>query len=266
MSSRPFMQLYVSDFIGDTLHLSAEQVGVYMLFLMAMWNAGGVLPDDEAKLARVARMSIKKWRSISDDILEFFERHDGAISHNRMTEELQKVESKTQSRASAGAKGGAAKALKDKEARLANAMPVPCHSPDTITIKKDNPSLPTGDQSPAQKSKNGKSIDEDWKPSESDFEYGEELGLDRQQISKMAEDMRLWALANKNRAIARKADWSLTFKGWMRRDAEKIRSQQRAPPLDPYAEDRRKFEAAKAKLIAKDSENVDEQSGFNLVH
>ena len=139
MSERPFMQLYVSDFIGDTLHLSTEQIGAYMLMLMAMWNAGGKLPSDEAKLARVARMSVKKWRAVSDDLMAFFEVSEGLISHNRLTKELQKSESKSQSRASAGEVGGRAKALKDKEARLANATSKPKHLPDTIT--RDTSSL-----------------------------------------------------------------------------------------------------------------------------
>jgi hypothetical protein len=62
MSERPFMQLYVSDFIGDTLQLSTEQIGAYMLMLMAMWNAGGTLPDDDVKLSRVVRMPVKNGR------------------------------------------------------------------------------------------------------------------------------------------------------------------------------------------------------------
>ncbi|MCX8282459.1 DUF1376 domain-containing protein [Phyllobacterium sp. 0TCS1.6C] len=131
MSERPFMQLYVSDFIGDTLHLSTEQIGAYMLLLMAMWNADGSLPDEDTKLARVVRMSVKKWRSISGDLLPFFVKADGKISHNRLTKELQKSASKSQSRAAAGAKGGEAKALKDKERHVANASVLPQHLPDT---------------------------------------------------------------------------------------------------------------------------------------
>lgn len=130
MSERPFMQLYVSDFIGDTLHLNTEQIGAYMLLLMAMWNAGGKLPADDGKLARVVRMSLKKWRSISSDLLPFFECEDGVVWHRRLTKELQKSESKTQSRAAAGAIGGAAKALKYNEATVANATVLPKHLPE----------------------------------------------------------------------------------------------------------------------------------------
>lgn len=138
MSERPFMQLYVSDFIGDTLSLSTEQIGAYMLLLMAMWNAGGKLPADEAKLARVTRMSVKKWKAVADDLMHFFEVDGDTITHNRLTKELQKSESKSQSRAAAGAAGGNAKALKDKEAYVANAKRSPQHLPDTITREESS--------------------------------------------------------------------------------------------------------------------------------
>jgi len=131
LSERPFMQLYVSDFVGDTLHLSTEQVGAYLLLLMAMWNAGGSLPNDEAKLARVTRMSVKKWRGVAADLMGFFSVDGDAVRHNRLTKELQKSESKRDLRASAGARGGRAKALKDKEAMMANAIGLPQHLPDT---------------------------------------------------------------------------------------------------------------------------------------
>ncbi len=143
MSERPFMQLYVSDFIGDTLSLSTEQIGAYMLLLMAMWNADGRLPADDVKLARVSRMSVKKWKAVAGDLMAFFEVDGDFIRHNRLTKELQKSESKSQSRAAAGAEGGRAKALKDNEARMANAMRSPQHFPEAITrVPSEDASAP----------------------------------------------------------------------------------------------------------------------------
>jgi hypothetical protein len=66
----------------------------------------------------------------------------------------------------------------------------------------------------------GANIPEDWLPTNLDREYGHRLGLSDSQIDAMAEDMRLWAGANANRQIARKANWSMAFKGWMRRGAQ----------------------------------------------
>jgi uncharacterized protein YdaU (DUF1376 family) len=131
MSERPFMQLYVSDFVGDTLPLSTEQIGAYMLILMAMWNAGGRLPDDDAKLARVARLSLKRWRVIGADLAGFFEREGGEIGHKRLARELLKAQAKSEARATAGARGGAATALKTKAHGQANAGALARHSPES---------------------------------------------------------------------------------------------------------------------------------------
>ena len=130
MSEKPFMQLYVSDFIGDTLSLSTEEVGAYFLILMAMWNAGGSLPDDDRKLSRVTRLSMKKWCALRPSLDGYFTPENGSISNGRLTREFQKATSKSESRASAGAKGGSAKALKDNNAHLANATVLPCHLPE----------------------------------------------------------------------------------------------------------------------------------------
>lgn len=119
MSERPFMQLYVSDFVGDTLLLSTEHIGAYLLLLIALWNAEGSLPSDDVKLARVTRCTVKKWRRIAVDLLPFFEVSDGVLTHHRLTKELRKSEAQSNSRALAGAKGGAASALKYNKPRPA---------------------------------------------------------------------------------------------------------------------------------------------------
>lgn len=74
-----------------------------------------------------------------------------------------------------------------------------------------------------RKSKRGKEISEKWEPSPDDIKYGIALGLTENQIAEFAEDMRLWGGANANRNVARKKNWSLAFKGWMRREIKKQR-------------------------------------------
>lgn len=220
MSERPFMQLYVSDYLGDTRHLSCEQHGAYLLLLMTMWNAGGSLPDDDAKLARIVCLSVKKWRAIRDDVFPFFDLSDGRVTHHRLTKELQKSEAKSQSRASAGAEGGRAKALKDKETRLANAMPELQHLPDTRDHKRKEE--PSG----SSKKRAGR-LPEDWKP---DLSFAASLGLSEAQAANEAQKFREWWPAQPGQKGV-KLDWDLTWKTWCRKAVES-RPMQRggAPP------------------------------------
>jgi uncharacterized protein YdaU (DUF1376 family) len=113
------MQLYTSDFLGDTQDLSAEYVGSYLLLLMTLWNKDGKLPFDEVKLARIARLTVEEWRLAWTDLGSFFEVEDGILTHRRLSYELQKFARKSAARKEAGRKGGAAKALKDKNPSLA---------------------------------------------------------------------------------------------------------------------------------------------------
>lgn len=69
----------------------------------------------------------------------------------------------------------------------------------------------------------GTSLPDGWTPSDSEITYGRHLGLSDSRIAEIAEDMRVWAGANANRSIARKLDWGLTFKGFMRRERDKER-------------------------------------------
>lgn len=137
MSSTPFMQLYVGDYLADTLDLTTEQHGAYLLILMTMWQHDAKLPNDPVKLARIARMTPAKFRPVWDEISRFFVVEGDKITNPRLTKEREKAAEKSTKRAAAGRAGGQAKALKDNEARLANAMPMPQHSPDTRVQKEE---------------------------------------------------------------------------------------------------------------------------------
>lgn len=117
----PYLPLYVGDYLKDTGHLTTEEHGAYFLILMRMWSAGGALPNDEARLARLAGVSVKKWRPIWASLSEFFLIEEGQVSHKRIAAELEKAKGLREKRAAAGAKGGAAKPLKNHGPKQANA-------------------------------------------------------------------------------------------------------------------------------------------------
>lgn len=135
MSERPFMQLYVSDFVGDTMHLTTEQIGAYLLLLMAMWNADGTLPNDASKLARVTKVPPENWAAVWSDIAPYFDIEGGKISHGRLSLELAKFARKSAARSDAGKRGAFVKSLKNNKTGQAIASGLLKHSPET-RIKK----------------------------------------------------------------------------------------------------------------------------------
>jgi uncharacterized protein YdaU (DUF1376 family) len=89
MSGAPYMRFYFGDYDRDTGHLrGALEHGAYFMLIKAMWNAGGRLPGDDKRLARLAQLSDKEWTSVRDVILPFFKRRGGHIRHKRIDAEL----------------------------------------------------------------------------------------------------------------------------------------------------------------------------------
>lgn len=91
--------LWVDAFQRDTQHLAADEVGAYMLILMAMWTRESCdFPDDDRRLAQVARVSSRLWQSrIGPVVKAFFRSADGAVFSKRLREEAAYVEKEVQS-------------------------------------------------------------------------------------------------------------------------------------------------------------------------
>ncbi len=84
--SRPWMPLYVADYLRDTRRLTAAEHGAYLLLIMEYWTAGE-LPDDDRQLSRIACMTSAEWRRTRPNVQPFFT--DG-WKHKRIDAELAK--------------------------------------------------------------------------------------------------------------------------------------------------------------------------------
>jgi uncharacterized protein YdaU (DUF1376 family) len=105
--NRPWMPLYVGDYLGDTGHLTTTQHGAYLLLMMHYWRKGE-LPDDDRQLSKIAKLPLRTWCEYRATLQDFF--YDG-WKHKRIDAELQRMMRVSEKRAIAGQKGGIGSAL-----------------------------------------------------------------------------------------------------------------------------------------------------------
>lgn len=84
MTSKPWMPLYIADYLADTAHLGALESGGYLHLIMHYWQNGG-LPADDRHLARIARMTDQQWSETRTTIAAFFQ---SDWKHKRIDKEL----------------------------------------------------------------------------------------------------------------------------------------------------------------------------------
>jgi uncharacterized protein YdaU (DUF1376 family) len=104
MAEYPALPLFTDAFLGDTLHLTAAQIGAYMMMLMAAWRAPDcTLPNDDTFLARVCRMDKRTWQANKGVILAFWHVTDDAkLFQKRLKDERIYVEDKRNKNVAAG--------------------------------------------------------------------------------------------------------------------------------------------------------------------
>lgn len=109
MTGRPdsFMPLFVGDYLRDTLRLTRDQHGGYLLLLMAYWADAEPLLDDDEQLASIAKATPADWKRLRVILSPFFDVRDGRWFHKRVQEELAKATVKYEARKLAGARGNA---------------------------------------------------------------------------------------------------------------------------------------------------------------
>lgn len=88
-----WMPIYWADYFGDTMHLTTEEHGAYLLLIGTYWRNGGPLPADDQYLSRATRAG-RRWGHIKKAVLPLFSIEasdsDFRASDNRLTRASEK--------------------------------------------------------------------------------------------------------------------------------------------------------------------------------
>lgn len=145
-----WMPFYVTDYLGDTMHLSTTQHGAYLLLLLACWKAGGDLPDDDTQLASITRMSSGDWKKSAPVLRRFFDAAEGLLSHGRVKKELDKAKELSEKRSSVGKLGGRPPKEKQTETNRFPDAEAKANQTETPSPSHKQPSLRSGRKSASE--------------------------------------------------------------------------------------------------------------------
>jgi uncharacterized protein YdaU (DUF1376 family) len=96
-----------SDFLGNTAHLNAIELGAYLLLIQHYWLADGLV-DDDRQFAAITGLPVLAWRQIRPTVAGFF---DEGWRHRQLDEHIDKTRRLVASRKLAGSIGGTARAI-----------------------------------------------------------------------------------------------------------------------------------------------------------
>ena len=102
-----WMPFFVGDYLSDTMHLTTEQHGAYLLLIMAYWVKSKAVPNNDKKLASICKMSEKKWAETRAIISEFFDTDSDPELwvHHRIEKEIEEGEIRRLAAVERGKKG-----------------------------------------------------------------------------------------------------------------------------------------------------------------
>jgi uncharacterized protein YdaU (DUF1376 family) len=145
MNNLHWMKLYIGDELSNTSHMTPAEFGSYIFLKMHYWRFG-VLPVDNERLARIAKVSPDLWRDILPSIGPLF---DDNWRDPKLEAQREEAEAKHQARVEAGRKGG--KAKRDARQEFSNATSN-AKSEGKAWLKQPEPE-PEPDSYPAPQSK-----------------------------------------------------------------------------------------------------------------
>lgn len=146
MAEFPIMPFYIDSYLSDTTGLTNMEHGTYLLLLFAMWRAGGGIPNDDDRLARIAHLTSRQWLRVKPTIMRLCRVEGSMLTQGKLLETIANVQQKSKKNADSAR----ARWLKTKG--LPHAFAVRMQSErNAIQISK----ITTSEQEPAPEKRNG---------------------------------------------------------------------------------------------------------------
>lgn len=233
------MPFYVSDYIADTMHLTCEQHGAYLLLLMCHWRMGS-LPDDPRQLAMICHVELQVFdEEIWHVLRPFFDIKDGKMTQKRLMKERKKTSAISRKRSVAGKSGAKQRwsegddlHVNGKANGIANAMAnaiTPTEQIDghlhlqsqlhipLVGIKgsmRGNAASPDAGKPAPKPPKRAMALPDNFSPNEEGFDLADRLLGDRvsAEFDKFRDHHLKTGKAYK--------DWDAAWRGWVRRADE----------------------------------------------
>jgi uncharacterized protein YdaU (DUF1376 family) len=117
-----WMPVFIGDYLADTMHLSTEQHGAYLLLLFHLWRRGS-LRDEDAVLGKISGLGESAWKLHRPVLAEFFKIHDGLWQHGRVDKERARVAATKQSNTKKAKLAASSRWSKGDASSIAQAMP-----------------------------------------------------------------------------------------------------------------------------------------------
>ncbi|MBI1425796.1 MAG: DUF1376 domain-containing protein [Gammaproteobacteria bacterium] len=138
---------HIGDFLSGTMHMDATEIGAYWMLIIAHYQAGKEgLPDDDKKLATIAKVSPKVWKRIRPTIAEKFQITDSFWRHKKVVDVLRKVaENSAQKKANALKRWGTDNASASSQQCKSNANQKPITNIEDTDVSSVPPDPPSSD-------------------------------------------------------------------------------------------------------------------------
>ena len=149
MAELPAHPMFWSDFFADTEHMSEGAAKAYLFIIGHSWIRGGKVKNDDRLLARLCRLSLKRWKAIKDEVMEMLEvDEEGNVYQRRVQKDYVDVRRRAIVNSKNGAKGGKAKAAKkfnkNNDGDIANATNSPERNESETLASKTKTKESTG--------------------------------------------------------------------------------------------------------------------------